>query len=177
MPIELDEIQRVATVEVRAFIKRSPWSAHHAADMQQEVIISLLSSVERFDRGQGTWEAFAGVAAKRVIVRYLKHARVWRGRVGEVELTTGHESVPDERPLSDAQLADARVAKKVRDLLRKLDYSKKKIGLASALGASPRQVAAKARVPVEAVYYARAQMVRRAALSPPLKQLWKELRP
>lgn len=177
MPIELDDIQRVAATEVHLFIKRAPWSAHHAADMQQEVILALFASRENFDSSKGPWGGFAGATARHVIVRYLKRARVWKGKVGEVALTVDHECVIDGRALPDAQFDDARMAKKVRTLLRRLDYSKKKVGLASALGTPAREVAAAAQVPVKVVYRARERLVLRAALSTPLKQLWKEIRP
>lgn len=178
MDTNLDSIQRIAALEVRVFVHRAAWAAGHASDMQQEAIIALLSAQGSYSPAKGSWHAFASTTARYAIARYLKRARVTNRAVVMHPLTDEHCSTHAAvAPLPDAQLDSARLDAKLRQLLASLDRSKKKVGLAVALGESPRQVSKRTKVPVEAVYYARAQMMRRAALHPPLKALWKELRP
>jgi RNA polymerase sigma factor (sigma-70 family) len=176
MAPDYDDIQRIAAREVRFFLQRVPRATGHSADMQQEAIVALITACRTFDPARGEWCAYASAAAQKAVRRYLSKER---GRPSKMtremmDLSRGIEPGPGPALL----LHNRQVAARVRSVLNRLDYSSKKVGVANALGeGTPQELAKRKRVPVKDIYYARAQMVRRAEHALPLRALWEELRP
>lgn len=189
MKPKLDDIQEIARKCVGYYLRKLPsWASSHAADMMQEAVIAIFKAADSYDPNGADWRVYADKAAGYAVRRYL-----WRNRTAVVPARperggtpiTAHplegavaalvEKYVMTTALPDEQLNSARVSKKVREVLSRLDTSSRKQAVAVVLKEKTPLEVRRANQPMKEVRYAVKRLSNHAARSTELRNLWEEL--
>jgi RNA polymerase sigma factor (sigma-70 family) len=181
------EDMEIAQAATQYFLRRRPIARYVAQDLLQQAVLVVLDARQTYDPDKGPFKTYCYRAVLKGVQRHwweirddrvcnrAQHGleRACPTALGEDPLYTLAATAPSPASLAE----DRQLAERVYDVLRPLDPTEGKLGLAAALGlVTSSELARQAAVPVAEVYRARKEMTRRARRSSEAQALYEEIR-